>query len=64
MPVTNNPNAEVAVYTGSGTVLAAWLLLLSATTLLATGVIYGDAVASGGLHRSILAAPPATRITW
>jgi hypothetical protein len=42
-------------------VLAAWLLLVSATTLLATGVIYGDAVASGGLHRSILAAPPATR---
>ena len=42
-------------------VLAAWLLLISATTLLATGVIYGDAVAAGGLHRSILAAPPQSR---
>jgi hypothetical protein len=42
-------------------VLAAWLLLVSATTLLATGIIYGDAVASGGLHRDILAAPPASR---
>ena len=42
-------------------VLAAWLLLVSATTLLATGVVYGDAVASSGLHRSILAAPPANR---
>ena len=42
-------------------VLAAWLLLVSATTLLATGVVYGDAVASSGLHRSILAAPPVTR---
>jgi len=42
-------------------VLAAWLLLVCATTLLATGVVYGDAVASGGLHRALLAAPPATR---
>ncbi len=42
-------------------VLAAWLLLVSATTLLATGVVYGDAVASGGLHRALLAAPPASR---
>ena len=42
-------------------VLAAWLLLVCATTLLATGVVYGDAVASGGLHRASLAAPPATR---
>ena len=42
-------------------VLAAWLLLVSATTLLATGVVYGDAVASSGLHRSILAAPAASR---
>jgi len=32
-------------------VLAAWLLLVSATTLLATGVVYGDAVAAAGLHR-------------
>ena len=42
-------------------VLAAWLLLVCATTLLATGVVYGDAVASGGLHRALLSAPPATR---
>jgi hypothetical protein len=42
-------------------VLAAWLLLVCATTLLATGVVYGDAVASGGLHRALLAAPPAER---
>ena len=42
-------------------VLAAWLLLVCATTLLATGVVYGDAVASGGLHRALLTAPPATR---
>lgn len=42
-------------------VSAAWLLLVCATTLLATGVIYGDAVAAGGLHRALLAAPPATR---
>jgi hypothetical protein len=42
-------------------VLAAWLLLICATTLLATGVVYGDAVASGGLHRALLAAPPAAR---
>jgi hypothetical protein len=42
-------------------VLAAWLLLVCATTLLATGVVYGDAVASGGLDRALFAAPPATR---
>ncbi len=42
-------------------VLAAGLLLICATTLLATGVVYGDAVASGGLHRALNAAPPATR---
>ncbi len=42
-------------------VLAALVLLICATTLLATGVVYGDAVAAGGLHRAILAAPPATR---
>ncbi|MBA2720309.1 MAG: ABC transporter permease, partial [Chloroflexi bacterium] len=42
-------------------VLAAWLLLVCATTLLATGVVYGDAVASGGLHRALLAAPPRDR---
>ena len=42
-------------------VLAAWLLLVSATTLLATGVVYGDAVASSGLQRAILAAPATSR---
>jgi hypothetical protein len=42
-------------------VLAAWLLLVCATTLLATGVVYGDAVAIGGLQRALLAAPPAGR---
>jgi hypothetical protein len=42
-------------------VAAAWLLLVCATTLLATGVVYGDAVAAGGLHRALLSAPPATR---
>ena len=42
-------------------VAAAWLLLVCATTLLATGVVYGDAVAAGGLHRALLGAPPATR---
>ncbi len=42
-------------------VLAALLLLICATTLLATGVVYGDAVAAGGLHRALLDAPPATR---
>ncbi|HEX5825275.1 MAG TPA: hypothetical protein VFY18_12530, partial [Candidatus Limnocylindrales bacterium] len=42
-------------------VLAAWLLLVCATTLLATGVVYGDAVATGGLHRALLAEPPADR---
>jgi hypothetical protein len=42
-------------------VLAAWLLLVFATTLLATGVVYGDAVASGGLRRALLAAPPQGR---
>ncbi len=43
-------------------VLAAWLLLVSASTLLATGVVYGDAVATDGLHRSVLSAPPAGRV--
>ena len=42
-------------------VLAALLLLISATTLLATGVVYGDAVATSGLHRALLAASPAER---
>ena len=39
-------------------VLAALLLLICATTLLATGVVYGDAVAGGGLHRALLDEPP------
>ena len=34
-------------------VLAAWLLLVCATTLLATGVVYGDAVASGGRSNNV-----------
>jgi hypothetical protein len=42
-------------------VLAALLLLICGTTLLATGVVYGDAVAAGGLHRALLDAPPAAR---
>lgn len=42
-------------------VLAAGVLLVCATTLLVTGVVYGDAVASAGLHRAILAAPPPSR---
>ncbi|HEV7811221.1 MAG TPA: FtsX-like permease family protein [Candidatus Limnocylindrales bacterium] len=43
-------------------VLAAWLLLVCASTLLATGVVYGDAVATDGLHRSVLSAPSAGRV--
>ncbi|HEY7132643.1 MAG TPA: ABC transporter permease [Candidatus Limnocylindrales bacterium] len=42
-------------------VLAALLLLICATTLLATGVVYGDAVAAGGLHRAMLDGPPSAR---
>lgn len=42
-------------------VAAAWLLLACATTLLATGVVYGDAVATDGLHRAVLARPAADR---
>jgi hypothetical protein len=42
-------------------VLAAWLLLVFATTLLATGVVYGGAVASGGLRRALAAGPPQAR---
>lgn len=40
-------------------VLAAWLLLLCAISLLSAGALYGDTVALGGLHRTLLAAPPA-----
>jgi hypothetical protein len=42
-------------------VLAALLLLICATTLLATGVVYGDAVAGGGLHRALLEEPASGR---
>jgi hypothetical protein len=40
-------------------VLAAWLLLLCAISLLSAGALYGDTVALGGLRRTLLAAPPA-----
>jgi hypothetical protein len=43
-------------------VLAAALLLACATTLLATGTLYGETVALGGLRRAITAAPPADRV--
>ena len=43
-------------------VLAAGLLLLCATVLLAAGAVYGDVVALGGLRRAILEAPPASRV--
>jgi ABC-type antimicrobial peptide transport system permease subunit len=42
-------------------VIGAWLLLVCATTLLTTGVVYGEAVATDGLHRDILGVPPASR---
>ncbi len=41
--------------------LAAGLLLLAATTLLATGSLYTDTVALGGLRRTIVDAPPPDR---
>jgi hypothetical protein len=43
-------------------VLAAGLLLLCATVLLAAGAVYGDVVALGGLRRAILDAPPPNRV--
>jgi hypothetical protein len=43
-------------------VLAAWLLLVCATTLLATGALYADTVAAGGVRRVILDAPPEQRL--
>ena len=43
-------------------VLAAGLLLLCATVLLAAGAVYGDVVALGGLRRAILDAPPQNRV--
>lgn len=49
LPTTANPNAEVAVYTGAGTIVLAWLLgyfgvdlsaeVGAALTTLATGVV-------------------------
>jgi hypothetical protein len=42
-------------------VIGAFLLLVCATALLTTGVVYGEAVATEGLHRDLLNAPPATR---
>jgi FtsX-like permease family protein len=42
-------------------VLAAWVLLLAATTLLTAGTLYADAVALGGLRASVGAAPAADR---
>jgi hypothetical protein len=43
-------------------VLAAGLLLLCATALLAAGAVYGDVVALGGLRQAILDAPPPDRV--
>jgi FtsX-like permease family len=43
-------------------VLAAGLLLLCATVLLAAGAVYGDVVALGGLRKAILDAPPPSRV--
>jgi hypothetical protein len=43
-------------------VLAAGLLLLCATTLLAAGAVYGDVVTLGGLRQAILDAPPQHRV--
>ena len=40
---------------------AAWLLLLSATTLLSAAALYGDTVALGGMRRTIETAHPAER---
>lgn len=39
--------------------IGVWFLLACATSLLASGVVYGDAVAVGSLRSSIRAAPPA-----
>ncbi|HET9344894.1 MAG TPA: FtsX-like permease family protein, partial [Candidatus Limnocylindrales bacterium] len=43
-------------------VLAAGLLLLCATSLLAAGAVYGDVVTLGGLRQAILDAPPQDRV--
>ncbi|MEO8468366.1 MAG: ABC transporter permease [Chloroflexota bacterium] len=42
-------------------VVAAWALLLCATTLLTAGTLYGDTVALGGIRAAIDDAPPADR---
>jgi hypothetical protein len=42
-------------------VAAAFALLVCAIGLLATGALYGEAVARGGLRQAVLAAPPAER---
>jgi hypothetical protein len=41
--------------------LAAALLLLAATTLVVSAVMYGETVATGGLRRALEIAPPAAR---
>ncbi len=43
-------------------VLAAWLLLACATTLVAAGALYGETVALGGVRSAVLAAAPADRV--
>ena len=53
--VTHRARAEWPVET------AAFLLLLCATTLLATGALYSDTVALGGLRRAFLDADPVAR---
>ncbi len=42
-------------------VLAAAMLLVCATALIAASAVYGDVVAIGGLRQTLLAAPPADR---
>jgi hypothetical protein len=42
-------------------VLASWVLLVSALSLLAAGTLYTDAVTLAGLHRELADAPPADR---
>ncbi|HEU0235456.1 MAG TPA: ABC transporter permease [Candidatus Limnocylindrales bacterium] len=41
--------------------VAAWLLLVCAISLIASAAHYGDAIALGGLRRAVLDAPPADR---
>lgn len=42
-------------------VLASWVLLASALSLIAAGTLYTEAVTLAGLHRELVAAPPADR---